>query len=471
MKFNRSLALAVMLTLMTYSGVQAASQTAAAGTTQTTEETTIPSAADKAMAGTNKNVASVKASSYVEGQPLPVEELRGVETVSGETKTLYDGYAAAQADQNALLLRNGANVTVSHSNLSKLGNSTSLKGSRLNGQNAVVDAVNSTASLEGCVLHAQANGAAAIFAAGSQANVTVHNSNIRTDGEWCPGLASAQEGKITANNVNVGTAGTHSAAVSAAGGKAAVTVTQSTLSTSGTDSPVVYSGGDVSVSEVRGGAGNSNIVVVEGRNVARLEYADFTGGGSEGVLLYRQLHTAPAADSYSRFSAKHSTLRHIGYGPMFYVTNTRARVYLEMTGLQYEGDVLAKVAGGEWGKQGENGASAEFIANQQPLSGTITVDNLSSAEVKLENESHWNGTINADKKAQRTAVSLDAKSTWSLTGDAYVTAFTDADTTLSNIKGNGHNIYYDRNDTANQWLGGCSIGLIGGGSILPMANA
>ena len=456
MKFNKTLALAVLLTLTACSGVQAAAKKEAAA-----------APAGKTVTAEAVHTAEVGAE---EGQPLEVDQLRGVEAVSGETKNLADSYAAAQSDQSALLIRNGANVTVSHSNLSKLGSTTSLKGSRLNGQNAVLTVINSTAALEGCVLHAQADGAAAVFAAGAQSNVKLHNSNIRTDGIWCPGIAASQEGKVVANNVNVGTAGEHSAAVSAAGGKAAVTVTQSTLSTSGKESPVVYSGGDVSVSEVRGGAAASSIAVVEGRNAARLEYVDLVGGGSEGVLHHRQLHTQPAADSYSRFSAKHSTLHHVGTGPMFYVTNTRARIYLEMTGLQYEGDILARVAGGTWGKEGANGGEALFMASQQPLNGRIEVDALSTAEVKLANESHWTGTINTEKTARRTAVSLDTKSTWALTGDAYVTAFTDEDTTLANIKGNGHNIYYDRGDASNQWLGGRSIGLLGGGSILPMPN-
>ena len=83
----------------------------------------------------------------------------------------------------------GANITVTHSNISKLGHTTSIKGSRLNGQNALVLSHNSTALLEGCVLNSQADGAAAVFAAGPEASVKLHNTNVRTSGLWSPGLA------------------------------------------------------------------------------------------------------------------------------------------------------------------------------------------------------------------------------------------------------------------------------------------
>ena len=76
-----------------------------------------------------------------------------------------------------------------------------------------------------------------------------------------------KEGKAEANNVNIGTTGAYSAALSAGGGKSTVTVTQSTLSTTGVESPIIYSGGDIAVSEVRGGAGASSLVVVEGSNL------------------------------------------------------------------------------------------------------------------------------------------------------------------------------------------------------------
>lgn len=69
---------------------------------------------------------------------------------------------------------------------------------------------------------------------------------------------------------------------------------------------------------------------------------------------------------------------------MFFVTNTNARIYAEMTGFQYEGKELIRVGASHWGKEGQNGAVLEFIGNNQPMSGDITVDELSSVTMTLQ---------------------------------------------------------------------------------------
>ena len=456
MRIHHSLVLAVLLSL---------------GTTGTVFAETVPAVAaqtEPAATQTQQAVPSLPViPSDENGEVLDPSLFKAVKTVSGETLSLGDGYAASQQDQNALYFQNGANITVTHSNISKLGHTTSIKGSRLNGQNALVLSHNSTALLEGCVLNSQADGAAAVFAAGPEASVKLHNTNVRTSGLWSPGLAVQKEGKAEANNVNIGTTGAYSAALSAGGGKSTVTVTQSTLSTTGVESPIIYSGGDIAVSEVRGGAGASSLVVVEGSNVAHLEYADFTGGGTEGILLYRQLSKVPDADHVTRFSAKHASLRHVGAGPMFFVTNTNARIYAEMTGFQYEGKELIRVGASHWGNEGQNGAVLEFIGNNQPMSGDITVDELSSVTMTLQNESHWYGSINEKKTAKSVKVGLDGKSTWSLSGDAHVNVLIDGDTTLKNITGNGYCIFYDSADPLNHWLEGKTFTLTGGGAVTP----
>ena len=228
MRIHHSLVLAVLLSL---------------GTTGTVFAETVPAVAaqtEPAATQTQQAVPSLPViPSDENGEVLDPSLFKAVKTVSGETLSLGDGYAASQQDQNALYFQNGASITVTHSNISKLGHTTSIKGSRLNGQNALVLSHNSTALLEGCVLNSQADGAAAVFAAGPEASVKLHNTNVRTSGLWSPGLAVQKEGKAEANNVNIGTTGAYSAALSAGGGKSTVTVTQSTLSTTGVESPII----------------------------------------------------------------------------------------------------------------------------------------------------------------------------------------------------------------------------------------
>jgi hypothetical protein len=56
----------------------------------------------------------------------------------------------------------------------------------------------------------------------------------------------------------------------------------------------------------------------------------------------------------------------------------------------------------------------------------------------LSNGSEFNGAINPDGQAGDVEVTLSDDSTWTLTGDSYVTSF-DGDT--SNVTANGYHLY------------------------------
>lgn len=64
-------------------------------------------------------------------------------------------------------------------------------------------------------------------------------------------------------------------------------------------------------------------------------------------------------------------------------------------------------------------------------------------------------------------MALDGGSTWTVTGNSYPTSLTDADSTLANIKNNGFTIYYGSSNAANNWMGGKTIKLQGGGTLTP----
>ena len=99
-------------------------------------------------------------------------------------------------------------------------------------------------------------------------------------------------------------------------------------------------------------------------------------------------------------------------------------------------------------------------------------DSISGLNLTLQNKSALTGAINADKTAKIVSVTLDKSSTWTVTADSYVTILADADgisgTSISNIIGNGHNVYYDASNTANSALNGQTYSLANGGTLAPI---
>lgn len=69
------------------------------------------------------------------------------------------------------------------------------------------------------------------------------------------------------------------------------------------------------------------------------------------------------------------------------------------------------------------------------------MDNISSGEINLKDSSSLEGKINSSNSAKSLSLSLDKTSKLVLTGDAYVTSFTDEDTSYNNIDFNGYMIY------------------------------
>ena len=186
-------------------------------------------------------------------------------------------------------------------------------------------------------------------------------------------------------------------------------------------------------------------------------------------MLY-QVTSAEDTDVVTRFSALNSRLATTGEGPMFYVTNTAAQVLLADTELEFDSGILVKAAGNEtnnWGIPGSNGGSLTLTAKGQRLSGDILCDAQSEVRLLLTEGSVYKGAVNSDAQAAGLSLTLDESSGWTLSGDSYVTALTNARSDCANIQSAGYHLYYAADNPANTWLGGRSLELAGGGSLLP----
>ena len=84
------------------------------------------------------------------------------------------------------------------------------------------------------------------------------------------------------------------------------------------------------------------------------------------------------------------------------------------------------------------GGDVTVTSDEQEFYGNILVDEISCLNITMKNGTSFTGAINPDGEAGAVDVTLDDKSTWTLTADSYVTDF-DGDT--SNIVSNGYHLY------------------------------
>jgi hypothetical protein len=156
-------------------------------------------------------------------------------------------------------------------------------------------------------------------------------------------------------------------------------------------------------------------------------------------------------------------------GPLFYVTNSTGVITLKGVSLTATSGVLVKASAGNWGNSGSNGGTAILTADSQTLTGNLIADYTSSITATLQNASSLTGSINPDHTAKAANLTLDSSSTWNVTADSYLTCLADpggiSGTTMTNIIGNGHTVYYDKSTCPA--LGGATYTLSGGGVLKP----
>ena len=400
------------------------------------------------------------------GQHKTASDLSATVLVDGENQSLdKQAYASETTDESAVLVRGGGSLNLSNAKLHKNGDSSSEDASNFNGQNAVfLCADNSTAHLSDVVLESDADGANAIFSTGEKSIVTAEHIKIHTKNNSSRGLDATYGGTIKARDVEIVTEGAHCGALATDRGEGNVLVNGANIKTSGEGSPCIYSTGNIQLTNGVGEATGSEIAVVEGKNSITLNNADLTGHIKHGVMLY-QSFSGDAGVGMAKFMANDSKLTNQSPGPMFYVTNTTAEASLKHTQLIQAGGsrTLVQVTSDRWGVTDQNGGNFTLNAENQLLEGAVLANRISQVTLNLGDDAVFSGSVNPDNQADSMVVNLKSGATWELTEDSYVTTLVDEDGSFSNIKSNGHNIYYSKAENS---FGGKTIKLPGGGKLM-----
>ena len=366
---------------------------------------------------------------------------------STDTQTTGEAYASTGADENAVRSTSGATVSLSNATVTKSGNSSSSEDSDFYGLNAGILANDgSKLSVSGGSVTTNSSGSNGVFAYGEGTTATVSNLTIRTTEGNSGGIEVAGGATLTASNLDIDTQGQSSAAIRSDRGGGTEAVTGGTYTTHGAHSPAVYSTADVTVNDATLAAENCEAVVIEGENSVTLNNTTATGningaqtqsGVVNNVMIYQSM-SGDAKEGQANFEMNGGTFN-ATHGTLFYVTNTSAKVTLSGVNINNSGDSLMVIAGqSRWGKEGSNGGKLSFKAANQVLSGDITVDSISTLTFDLTQSSTYTGAINTSGQAGTVSVALEDGSTWTLTGDSYVSELS-GDT--NGIDLNGHTLY------------------------------
>ena len=321
---------------------------------------------------------------------ISVEVTAGTFESSGEDEAVFlvvNG-GSLKIDGNILVNKTGAE------NFSGRGDEYSFYG--INSA-VVVVGEGSSVSVNGATIQTSVGGANVVVATNGGTAV-VENTTITTTVNSSRGLHATYGGKINADTVNISTQGGSCAALATDRGAGTVVATNMMLSTAGAGSPLIYSTGDITVTNSKGTATGAQIAVVEGKNSINMQGCDFaaTGVGNRksgesvidnaGVMIYQSM-SGDASVGKGSFTATDTTLSlksdaaDYATTPMFFVTNTEASVTLTGTTLNFssEAKFMSAMGTSEWGRSGANGGTVSVsLSDVTATNREIYVDDISN---------------------------------------------------------------------------------------------
>ena len=387
-------------------------------------------------------------------------------TTIAEDTTITEGeYTSANKDENVILV-DSSNATISNVTVEKEGDSDGGDTTSFYGTNSAILAKGgSSLTLNNVTINTNATGANGVFSYGGSATtnnsssdgttITISDSKITTKKDNSGGIMTTGGGTMIANNLEITTEGTSSAAIRTDRGGGTVKVTKGTYKTLGQGSPTIYSTADISVSDATLLAEASEGIVIEGKNSVSIDNSTLEDSNTKlngksttykNIFIYQSM-SGDAAEGKATFTSKNSKIT-TNNGDTLYVTNTTAEINLENNTIinnDTNGNFL-RVQKDSWGNTGNNGGTVTLNMTNQKASGNIAIDSISTLTINMTNNSYYEGAINNENTAKSIALKLDKTSKIKLTGDTYLTSLDNADTTNSNIDFNGYKLYV--NNTA-----------------------
>ena len=324
----------------------------------------------------------------------------GAYVVDGIEATISSGvYESVADDEVVFLVINGGSLVIDGDvTISKTG-SADFAGRGDNysfyGTNSAIVVVGdgSSASINEATINTSVSGANAVVATNGGV-IGISDSEISTTADNSRGLHATYTGAIEADDVKISTQGGSCAALATDRGAGSIVANDMTLSTAGAGSPLIYSTGDITVTDSTGVATGAQIAVVEGKNSITLGDCDFSANGignrgsvdNAGVMIYQSM-SGDADEGTGSFTATDCTFTVLADSsvytttPFFFVTNTTATIKLtDVTANFYEDGYFILASGtDEWGRSGKNGGIVTLdVSNLKATNTNVGVDNISS---------------------------------------------------------------------------------------------
>ncbi len=394
----------------------------------------------------------------------------GVLTVNGVTSTQTgQTISASQTDESAVYVLNSGMLTMNSCTLSKSGNSSDVNTSSQYGLNAGLLVKSSgSVTLSETTVTTNGSGANGIFATGTNSSVVMTGGSIDASGSGAHGVDVTYGGSITTYNVDITTHDDNSSAIATDFGGGTVTVnggTTITMSTvAGSHSAGIYSTGVITVNNATVTSSADAGGVIDGTNSIILNNTSLTGK-TQGV----KMHVTSPSTGNALVTISGGSIT-VSEGDAFYFDGSSGN---SAKGVVTVKDNVTVNASTGVLVNAVSPAVATFNVENSSLVGNIISTGSSTINVSLSNLASLSGAINNSNSATLVTLTMDCTSSWTVTATSYINGLITnpciSGASVSNITGNGFNVYYKT--STNPSLNGQTYSLVSGGFLLPEGSS
>ncbi len=334
-------------------------------------------------------------------------------------------YTATAAEETAILIKDGASVTINHAAVTASAEDDDLdpkKACRF-GVGAALLAVNCNAVIRHTQITTDKTGGTGIFA-DLDGVVRASDTGITTTGAYSDGLRAVRNGMIYVRDVTVKTSGKHSAALSSIGNGSILVADGTSFETEGMSSPVIRCEAETVVHKASLSAARSEAASIRGCHALHLFDSSLTSGMTSDktheVTCAVSITDAKPTDNSSDHALFHMTNGSLTakVGGLIHAKEAHASIYLNQVKLVHpaESEFLLKT----------EDAEVKLTAEQQMLEGTICVDHQTHLDLYLKGKSAFRGAIlvtnrhRLDRRSGKVNVYLDSDSEWIVTEDSVI---------------------------------------------------
>lgn len=364
-------------------------------------------------------------------------QTEGSNAVEGKT------YTSTRADENAVQIKGGTFTMKDCTIEKKSGDTADGDGSSFFGTNSTVYASGeSTAvSMEGGRISSTATGVNGIIAY-KGATVSARNVSIRTTGRFSRGLHATGGGIIQAQDLTILTEGDNSSVIATDRGGGTVTVKGGDYRTTGRDCAVLYSTGNITLTDATGTSSQGEIGVIEGSNSLAIRNCQLTSGSTRRGLMVLQSGSGDAEGFKGGITVSGGELTLTSdTAPLIEVpTNITATITLKDVTLHVPSGTLMLVDyNRQWRTSGGKGTLVLTTDDTATYTGNVDADTYSTAHVTVGKGVTWEGALNQGGTAKHASATVSGK--WVLTADSYATQVTVE--AGGEIDRNGHKLVCD----------------------------